>query len=69
MMSIGVDGCPTISHICNVAMIYIHDIYTSITIGNAQISFKQSVKNFDFALDCHLTMNAHVSKIVHTCYL
>ena len=37
---------------------------TSITIGNAQIPFKQSVKNLGFTLECHLTMNAHVSNIV-----
>ena len=41
---------------------------TSITIGNAQIPFKQSVKNLGFTLDCHLTMNAHVSNIAQTCY-
>ena len=41
---------------------------TSITIGNAQIPFKQSVKNLGFTLDCHLTMNAHVSNIARTCY-
>ena len=41
---------------------------TSITIGNAQITFKQSVKNLGFALDCHLAMNAHVSNIARTCY-
>ena len=40
----------------------------SITIGNAQIPFKQSVKNLGFTLDCHLTMNAHVSNIARTCY-
>ena len=40
---------------------------TSTTIGNAQIPFKQSVKNLDFTLDCHLTMNAHVSNIARTC--
>ena len=27
-----------------------------------------SVKNLGFTLDCHLTMNAHVSNIVWTCY-
>ena len=43
-------------------------IPTSITIGNAQIPFKQSVKNLGFTLDCHLTMNAHVSNIARTCY-
>ena len=45
-----------------------HSLPTSITIGNAQIPFKKSVKNLRFALDCHLTMNAHVSKISRTCY-
>ena len=47
---------------------YLHNIPTSITIGNAQIPFKQSVKNLGFTLDCHLTMNAHVSNIARTCY-
>ena len=41
---------------------------TSITIGSAQIPFQQSVKNLGFTLDCHLTMNAHVSNIARTCY-
>ena len=41
---------------------------TSINICNAQISFKQSVKNLGYTLDCHLTMNAHVSNIARTCY-
>ena len=36
---------------------------------NAQIPFKQSVKNYGFTLDCHLTMNAHVSNIAGSCYL
>ena len=30
--------------------------------------FKQSVKNLGFTLDCHLTMNAHVSNSARTCY-
>ena len=47
---------------------HLHRLPTSITIGNAQIPFKKSVKNLGFALDCHLTMNAHVSKITRTCY-
>ena len=38
------------------------------TIGNALIPFKQFMKNLGFALDCHLTMNEHVSTIVRTCY-
>ena len=48
---------------------HLHNLPTSITIGNAQIPFKQSVKNLGFTLDCHLTMNAHVSNIVRTCYI
>ena len=47
---------------------HLHSLPTSMTIGNAQIPFKKSEKNFGFTLDCHLTMNAHVSKIARTCY-
>ena len=47
---------------------HLHSLATSITIGNAQIPFKQSVKDLGFTLDCHLTMNAHVSNIARTCY-
>ena len=47
---------------------HLHNLPTSITIGNAQIPFKQSVKNLGFTLDCHLTMNAHVSNIARACY-
>ena len=47
---------------------HLHNLPTSITIGDAQIPFKQSVKNLGFTLDCHLTMNAHVSNIARTCY-
>ena len=47
---------------------HLHNLPTSITIGNAQIPFKHSVKNLGFTLDCHLTMNAHVSNIARTCY-
>ena len=47
---------------------HLHCLPTSITIGNARIPFKQSVKNLGFTLDCHLTMNAHVSNIAWTCY-
>ena len=47
---------------------HLHNLSTSITIGNAQIPFKQSVKNLGFTLVCHLTMNAHVSNIARTCY-
>ena len=47
---------------------HLHNLPTSITIGNAQIPFKQSVKNLGFTLDSHLTMNEHVSNIARTCY-
>ena len=47
---------------------HLHNLPTSITIGNAQISFKQSLKNLGITLDCHLTMNAHVSNIARACY-
>ena len=47
---------------------HLHNLPTSITIGNSQIPFKQSVKNLGFTLDCHLTMNAHVSNNARTCY-
>ena len=47
---------------------HLHNLPTSITIGNAQIPFKKSVKNLGITLDCHLTMNAHVSKIARICY-
>ena len=47
---------------------HLHNLPTSITIGNAQIPFKQSVKNLGFTLDCHFPMNAHVSNIARTCY-
>ena len=47
---------------------HLHSLPTSITIGNAQIPFRQSVKNMGFTLDCHLTMNAHVSNISRRCY-
>ena len=47
---------------------HLHSLPTSITIGNAQIPFKKSVKNLGFPLDCHLTMNAYVSNIARTCY-
>ena len=48
---------------------HLHSLPTSITIGNAQIPFKKSVNNLGFTLDCHLTMNAHVSNIARTCYI
>ena len=47
---------------------HLHSLPTSITIGNAKIPFKMSVKNLGLTLDCHLTMNSHVSNISRTCY-
>ena len=47
---------------------HLHNLPTSITIRNAQIPIKQTVKKLGFTLDCHLTMNAHVSNIARTCY-
>ena len=47
---------------------HLHNIPTSITIGNAQFPFKQSMKNLCSTLDSNLTMNAHVSNIARTCY-
>ena len=46
----------------------LHNLPNSITMGYAQIPFKQSVKNLGLTLDCHLSMNAHVSNIARTCY-
>ena len=47
---------------------HLHNLPTSVTIGNSQIPFKQSVKNLGFTLDCRLNMNAHVFNIAWTCY-
>ena len=47
---------------------HLHNLPTSITMGNAQIPFKQSVKNLGFTLDCHLAINAHVSNIARSYY-
>ena len=47
---------------------HLHNLPISITIGNAKIPFKQSVRKFGFTSDCHLTMNAHASNIAWTCY-
>ena len=47
---------------------HLHNLPTLITVGNAQIPLKQSVRNLGFTLDCHLTMNAHVTNIAWTCY-
>ena len=55
-------------HVTSKRTKHLHILPTSITIGNAQITFKKSVKNLGFTLDCHLTMNAHVFNIARTCY-
>ena len=47
---------------------HLHTMPTSITISNSQIPFKNSEKILGFTLDCHLTMNEHVSNITRTCY-
>ena len=47
---------------------HLQNLPTFITMGNTQIPLRQSVKNLGFTLDCHHTMNAHVSNIVRTCY-
>ena len=48
---------------------HLHNLPTSMTTGNSQITFKQSVKNLRFTLDCHLTLNEHFSTIARTyCY-
>ena len=47
---------------------HLHSLPTLIIIGNAQIPFKQSVKNLGLTLDCHLTLNSHVLNIAWTCY-
>ena len=47
---------------------HLHSLPTSITIGYVQVPFKKYVNNLGFPLDCHLTMNAHVSNIARTCY-
>ena len=47
---------------------HLHSLPTSITMGNAKIPFKMSVKNLGLTLDSLLTTNAHVSNIARTCY-
>ena len=47
---------------------HLHNLPTSITIGNDKIPVIQSVKHLSFTLDCHLTMNSHVTNIARTCY-
>ena len=47
---------------------HLNNLPFSITRRNAHIPLKQSVKNLGLALDCHLTMFAHVSNIARKCY-
>ena len=62
------DNKTELMHVTSKITKHLHSLPTSITIGSAQIPFKKSVKNLGFTLDCHLTMNAHVSNIAWTCY-
>ena len=48
---------------------HLHNLPSSITMGNAQIPVKQCVKNLGCTLDCHLTTNANFSNIARTCYV
>ena len=57
------DNETELMHVTQKRTKHLHNLPTSITIGNAQIPFKQSVKNLGFTFDCHLTMNSHVSNI------
>ena len=43
---------------------HLHSLPTSITIGNAQVLFKQYVMNLCITLSCHLTMNVHVNILI-----
>ena len=54
------DNKTEIMHVTSKRTKHLHNLHTSITMGNAQITFKQSVKNLGLTLNCHLTMNAHV---------
>ena len=51
-----------------VSFIVMHSYPQTFVIALNDLSFKQSVKNLGFALDCHLTMNAHVTNIARTCH-
>ena len=54
--------------VTSIRTMYLHNLPSSIIIGNAEIPLRQSVTNFGFILHCHLTMNAHVFTIARTCY-
>ena len=57
------------SHVTSQRIKHLHNLPTSVTIGNSQIPFKQSVTNLGLTLDCHLTMNAYVSATARTCFI
>ena len=46
----------------------LHNLPTSNTIGNAEVPFKQSVKNLCFTLNYYFTMNEHISNIALICH-
>ena len=57
------DNKTELMHVTSKRTKHLHNLPTSISIGNAQFPFKQHVKNLGFTLDCHLTMNEYVSII------
>ena len=46
----------------------LHNLPNSVTIGNAQVPFKLSVKNLGITLDCHLTLIAYFTNIARKFY-
>ena len=56
------DNKTELMHVTSSKTKHLHTLPSTISIGNAQITFKQSEKNLDFILHCHLAVNAHVSK-------
>ena len=63
-----IDNKAELTHVTLRRSKHLQSLPTSITMGNAQIPIKQSVKNLGLTLDCHITMNAHVSNIARICY-
>ena len=60
------DNKTELMHVTTKRTKHLHNLRTSFLIGNAQVPFRQSMKNLGFTLDCHLTINAHVSNIART---
>ena len=54
------DNKRELMHVTSKRTKHLNNLPTSITIRNAQIPLKQSVKNLGFTSDCHLNMNAHL---------